>query len=311
MGRVGVDIYPEQIGVPLEDVDTFAKYLGGSATNVAVAAARHGRRSAVITRTGEDAFGRFVHKALAGFGVDDGYVTSVPTCRRRSRSARSSRPTTSPCTSTGPRPPPTSQIRADELDLDAIRDADLFWVTGHRPVPGAEQGGDAGRARGARSQGYHGARPRLPADVLGPPRRGHRAGRPRSRARHRRRRQPRGVRSRRRRDGAGGRGRGTPGPRRPGGDRQAGARRASTPWTTTDRSTYRRSQSRWSTASGQATPSAARSATACSLDGSWLGPSGSPMRPARSSQASWRARTRCRRRVRSTPFSGRFSMPTT
>ncbi len=52
IGRVGVDLYPLQSGVGLEDVDTFGKYLGGSATNVAVAAARHGRRSAVITRTG-------------------------------------------------------------------------------------------------------------------------------------------------------------------------------------------------------------------------------------------------------------------
>ncbi len=40
MGRVGVDLYPQQAGVHLEDVETFAKYLGGSATNVAVAAAR-------------------------------------------------------------------------------------------------------------------------------------------------------------------------------------------------------------------------------------------------------------------------------
>ena len=49
IGRIGVDIYPLQDGVGLEDVETFGKYLGGSATNVAIAAARHGRRTAVIT----------------------------------------------------------------------------------------------------------------------------------------------------------------------------------------------------------------------------------------------------------------------
>jgi 5-dehydro-2-deoxygluconokinase len=65
MGRVGVDIYPQQVGVGLEDVTSFAKYLGGSATNVAVAASRQGRRAAVITRTGVYPFGRFVHGALA------------------------------------------------------------------------------------------------------------------------------------------------------------------------------------------------------------------------------------------------------
>lgn len=64
MGRVGVDVYPLQTGVSLDQVETFGKYLGGSATNVAVAAARLGHRSAVITRTGADPFGRFVHGAL-------------------------------------------------------------------------------------------------------------------------------------------------------------------------------------------------------------------------------------------------------
>ncbi|MEO6605821.1 MAG: PfkB family carbohydrate kinase, partial [Aeromicrobium sp.] len=77
MGRVGVDIYPEQIGVHLEDVTSFAKFLGGSSTNVAVAAARLGHRVATITRTGDDPFGRFVHTALRGFGVDDTWVTPV------------------------------------------------------------------------------------------------------------------------------------------------------------------------------------------------------------------------------------------
>ena len=71
MGRVSVDLYPEQIGVRLRDVRTFRKFLGGSPTNVAVAAARHGRRSAVITKVGDDPFGQYVRDALHGFGVDD------------------------------------------------------------------------------------------------------------------------------------------------------------------------------------------------------------------------------------------------
>jgi hypothetical protein len=54
MGRIGVDVYPLQVGVSLREVTSFGKYLGGSPTNVAVAAARYGRRSAVITRTGQD-----------------------------------------------------------------------------------------------------------------------------------------------------------------------------------------------------------------------------------------------------------------
>ncbi|NUT34229.1 MAG: 5-dehydro-2-deoxygluconokinase [Hamadaea sp.] len=77
VGRVGIDLYPQRSGVPLSEVDTFARFLGGSATNVAVAAARLGLRSAVITRTGADPFGDFVHTALRGYGVDDAFVRAV------------------------------------------------------------------------------------------------------------------------------------------------------------------------------------------------------------------------------------------
>lgn len=72
-GRVGVDIYPLQTG-PLRSVTTFQKFLGGTATNVAVAASRLGRRSAVLTKVGPDGFGDFVREALEGFGVDPSYV---------------------------------------------------------------------------------------------------------------------------------------------------------------------------------------------------------------------------------------------
>ena len=74
IGRVGVDIYPLQIGVSLEEVTTFGKFLGGSATNVAVAAARHGHSSAIVTRTGDDPFGRFVRSKLRELGVSDEFV---------------------------------------------------------------------------------------------------------------------------------------------------------------------------------------------------------------------------------------------
>ena len=76
VGRTGVDIYPLQVGVGLEDVHTFGKFLGGTAANVAVAAARHGLRTALVTRTGDDPFGRFVHQALRELGVDDRFVTA-------------------------------------------------------------------------------------------------------------------------------------------------------------------------------------------------------------------------------------------
>ena len=78
IGRLGVDVYPQQVGVGLEDVTSFGKYLGGSAANVAVAAARHGRRAALVSGVGDDPFGRFLRRALAGFGVADDHVATVP-----------------------------------------------------------------------------------------------------------------------------------------------------------------------------------------------------------------------------------------
>ncbi len=78
IGRVGVDIYPTQIGVPLEDVTSFGKFLGGSATNVSVAVARYGHRSAIITKTGDDPFGRFVRAKLDELGVVSEFVGTDP-----------------------------------------------------------------------------------------------------------------------------------------------------------------------------------------------------------------------------------------
>ena len=129
MGRVGVDIYPLQTGVALPDVSTFAKYLGGSATNVAVAAARLGRRSAVITRTGEDPFGEFIHRALRGYGVDDRFVSGVPGLPTPVTFCEIFPPDHFPIYFYRYPKAPDLEIDARELDYDAIRAARVFWVT--------------------------------------------------------------------------------------------------------------------------------------------------------------------------------------
>jgi 5-dehydro-2-deoxygluconokinase len=129
IGRIGVDLYPLQDNVGLEDVDTFGKYLGGSATNVAVAAARHGRNTAVISRTGPDAFGRYVHKALLGFGVDDRFVTVVPDLLTPITFCEMYPPDHFPLLFYRLPTAPDLQIRAEELDLAAIADAGIYWST--------------------------------------------------------------------------------------------------------------------------------------------------------------------------------------
>jgi 5-dehydro-2-deoxygluconokinase len=129
MGRIGVDVYPLQVGVSLREVQSFGKYLGGSPTNVAVAAARYGRRSAVITRTGEDPFGEFLHDALRRFGVDDRYVTAVPGLPTPVTFCEIFPPDDFPLYFYRFPKAPDLEISADELDLDAIRAARVFWVT--------------------------------------------------------------------------------------------------------------------------------------------------------------------------------------
>lgn len=130
IGRIGVDLYPLQVGVSLREVESFGKYLGGSATNVAVAAARHGRRSAVITRTGEDPFGEYIHDALRGFGVDDRYVTGVAHLKTPVTFCEIFPPDDFPLYFYRLPKAPDLEIEVDELDMDAIRAAKLFWVTG-------------------------------------------------------------------------------------------------------------------------------------------------------------------------------------
>lgn len=78
LGRAAVDLYGEQIGGRLEDMQTFAKYLGGSPANTAVGLARLGGRPAMLTRVGDEHNGRFVRETLRAEGVDVSHVRTDP-----------------------------------------------------------------------------------------------------------------------------------------------------------------------------------------------------------------------------------------
>jgi 5-dehydro-2-deoxygluconokinase len=129
MGRVGVDLYPEQTSVRLPDVRTFAKSLGGTATNVAVAAARLGARAAVITKVGDDPFGAYVRQALEGFGVDARFVSTHPALRTPVVFCEIFPPDDFPLLFYREPKAPDMELSAADLDLDAIRAARIFWVT--------------------------------------------------------------------------------------------------------------------------------------------------------------------------------------
>ncbi|MGW2847387.1 5-dehydro-2-deoxygluconokinase [Streptomyces sp. NPDC001274] len=130
MGRIGVDLYPLQTGLPLSRVETFGKFLGGSPSNVAVAAARLGRRTAVVTRTGRDPFGKYLHEQLREFGVDDRWVTPVDGYPTPVTFCELFPPDDFPLYFYRQPKAPDLEIHPAELDLAAIRAARVFWATG-------------------------------------------------------------------------------------------------------------------------------------------------------------------------------------
>ncbi|CAM5334097.1 5-dehydro-2-deoxygluconokinase [Streptomyces canus] len=130
MGRIGVDLYPQQSGVPLAQVQSFGKFLGGSAANVAVAASRLGHSTAVITRTGADPFGTYLHQTLTEFGVDNRWVTPVAAYPTPVTFCEIFPPDDFPLYFYRRPKAPDLEIHTDELDYFAIRAARIFWITG-------------------------------------------------------------------------------------------------------------------------------------------------------------------------------------
>ena len=130
MGRISVDLYPEQIGVSLAEVRTFNKSLGGSASNVAVGAARLGRQSAVITRVGADGFGEYLRKALEGFGVYAGWVGTDPSLRTPLAFCEIFPPDHFPLLFYREPKAPDLNLVPDDFDAGAVAGVPLLWTTG-------------------------------------------------------------------------------------------------------------------------------------------------------------------------------------
>ncbi|MGB3482857.1 MAG: 5-dehydro-2-deoxygluconokinase [Mycobacterium sp.] len=150
IGRSGVDVYPLQVGIGLEHVESFGKFLGGSAANVTVAAARLGNRTALISGVGEDPFGNYVRAELSRLGVDNRFVqvhgeypTPVTFCEIFP-------PDNFPLYFYRKPSAPDLQITPGELDLDAIGAARLYWstVTGLSEEPSRSAHFAAWAARG-------------------------------------------------------------------------------------------------------------------------------------------------------------------
>ncbi len=150
IGRSGVDVYPLQVGVGLEDVESFGKFLGGSAANVTVAAARLGNRAALISGAGDDPFGTYVRAELDRLGVDNRYVSVHPEYPTPVTFCEIFPPDHFPLYFYRKPSAPDLQITADELDLEAVRTARLYWstVTGLSEEPSRSAHFAAWEARG-------------------------------------------------------------------------------------------------------------------------------------------------------------------
>jgi 5-dehydro-2-deoxygluconokinase len=130
VGRVSVDLYAREQGVGFAAVETFAKSIGGSPTNVAVAAARLGRRAALITAVGDDPFGEYVRSALADrFGVDVRFVGTHPTLRTPLAFAAMNPPEDPQLLFYREPAAPDMQIELGDIDREAVRAASILWIS--------------------------------------------------------------------------------------------------------------------------------------------------------------------------------------
>ena len=152
IGRVGVDLYPMQVGVGLDDITQFGKFLGGSAANVAVAGALYGRRSALISGVGADPFGRFVRRELRALGVDDQFVVSAASLRTPVTFCEIFPPDNFPLYFY--RGPDAPDLRIDEKDVPVaeVAAARVYWstLTGLSQEPSRRAHALAWRRRGRR-----------------------------------------------------------------------------------------------------------------------------------------------------------------
>ncbi len=131
-GRISIDLYSEELGLDWHDITHFVKSVGGTATNVAVAAARLGHRAALFTKLGADPFGGYLrHRLHTHFGVDTRYIGTHPTLQTPVAFAALCPPEDPQLYFIGRTPTaPDMTLELHEVDVDVVRTVPIFWVTG-------------------------------------------------------------------------------------------------------------------------------------------------------------------------------------
>ncbi len=130
VGRICVDLYANEAGAGFMNPQTFTKSIGGSATNVAIAAARLGRRAAVFTKVGDDPFGQYVRHKLELFGVDTRYVSTHPSMPTPLAFAAMDPPEDPQLLMYRYPMGPDQTLHISEIDRQAVVDVPVLWLTG-------------------------------------------------------------------------------------------------------------------------------------------------------------------------------------
>jgi 5-dehydro-2-deoxygluconokinase len=129
VGRISIDLYCDQVGADWHAARTFSKAVGGSPTNVAIAAARLGHAAAVFTKVGADPLGEVAIGELRGFGVDTRFVSVQPGTVTPLAFAVLDPPEDPQLLFRRDPPVPDFQLRPDEVDADTVSEVPILWVT--------------------------------------------------------------------------------------------------------------------------------------------------------------------------------------
>ena len=129
VGRLSVDLYANEPGVGFEGQQSFTKSVGGSPTNVAVAAARLGRHSAIVSKVGGDALGRYVRNRLAGFGVDTTYLGVEQGAQTPLALAALDPPETPQVAFYRSEPTPDTLLEAQDVPAEVISSCAVLWIS--------------------------------------------------------------------------------------------------------------------------------------------------------------------------------------
>ena len=130
LGRVGIDLYPEQLATPLADVQTFQRFVGGFAGNVATGLARLGVSTAIVSRVGAEGHGDYVRSWLAGEGIDVRFLATDPYWQTPPTFCEVWPPDHFPITFYRKPTAPDWQLALEDFDLEELAAAPLLYATG-------------------------------------------------------------------------------------------------------------------------------------------------------------------------------------